>query len=201
MLTALTSNKAFVTALKSAGPAFFMGMQATSVQTAMGIMAKKSVGQLAPLPFVSLLTNCVIWTYYGILKSDKTVLIPNFFGVLAGAFCVQAFHRNKGSTSLKNLYLGAGTLIAASTALAATGNAAMLGYLGCAISVVMMGSPLAVMGTVIKTKSTAALPFATSAVGWVNTLSWTSYGALIAKDPMVSSKYTLKNDIGRVYLS
>lgn len=61
----LVQSKLFASALKVAGPAFFLSMQATSVKTALNIIADKSTRALSPLPFVSLLTNCVIWTFYG----------------------------------------------------------------------------------------------------------------------------------------
>ena len=61
----LVESKLFASALQVAGPAFFLSMQATSVKTALNIIADKSVRSLSPLPFVSLLTNCVIWTFYG----------------------------------------------------------------------------------------------------------------------------------------
>ena len=69
-----------VKGLRIAGPAFFLGMQGSAVKTALTIMAEKSVGPLSPFPFVSLLTNCVIWSYYGMLKQDMTVLVPNAIG-------------------------------------------------------------------------------------------------------------------------
>ena len=69
-----------VKGLRIAGPAFFLGMQGSAVKTAMTIMAEKSVGPLSPFPFVSLLTNCVIWGYYGMLKKDLTVMVPNAIG-------------------------------------------------------------------------------------------------------------------------
>jgi uncharacterized protein with PQ loop repeat len=40
--------------------------------------------------------------------------------------------------------------------------------------------------TVIKDKSTAALPLFTSAAGWLNSCSWSLYGFLVANDPLVS---------------
>ena len=56
-----------------------------SVKTALKIWSDKSVGSFSVFPFLSLLTNCVIWSFYGYLRSDNTVLIPNAIGVLAGA--------------------------------------------------------------------------------------------------------------------
>jgi solute carrier family 50 protein (sugar transporter) len=46
-------------------------------------------------------------------------------------------------------------------------------------------SPLAVVRTVIKDKSTASLPFFTSLVIWFNTTSWLFYGYLVANDVLI----------------
>jgi hypothetical protein len=50
------------------------------VKTVRDIVAKKSVGDLSPLPFVSLLTNCIVWVTYGALRSDLTIMLPNITG-------------------------------------------------------------------------------------------------------------------------
>ena len=111
MLATITESKLFVNALKVAGPAFFLGMQGTSVKTALTIIAEESVRSLSPLPFISLLTNCLIWTFYGILKTDNTVLIPNAIGVISGAFCVSTYHAYSSKNS-NQLYFGATSIIA-----------------------------------------------------------------------------------------
>lgn len=53
------------------------------------------------------------------------------------------------------------------------------------ISVVVSGSPLAALGTVIRDKSTAALPFKTCLVMWLSSACWLGYGALVAGDPKI----------------
>ena len=73
--------------LQVAGPLFFLGMQGSALKTALTIIDNKSVNQLSPLPFVSLFVNCVVWSMYGLLKSDNTVLIPNVIGIFVGFFC------------------------------------------------------------------------------------------------------------------
>ena len=72
--------------LQVAGPMFFMGMQASQVKTALEIQQKKSVGVLNPIPFTSMLVNCLIWTLYGSLKSDNTIMVPNVTGLLVGMY-------------------------------------------------------------------------------------------------------------------
>ena len=89
----LTVAEPIVRGLRIAGPAFFLSFQGSAIKTALQIVADKSVGPLSAFPFVSLLTNCVIWSYYGLLKSDMTVLVPNALGVLTGAGCVIGYHR------------------------------------------------------------------------------------------------------------
>ena len=64
----------------------------------------------------------------------------------------------------------------------------MVGLLGCCLAVIVMGSPLATLKTVLTDKSTASLPFWTSISGWINSLSWLAYGIIIANDPMVDDK-------------
>lgn len=49
-------------------------------------------------------------------------------------------------------------------------------------AVVLMASPLAVVGTVIKNKSTAALPFPVSLAMTMNGAAWGSYGWFVTND-------------------
>jgi hypothetical protein len=55
----------------------------SSLKTIKEIKKNESVGDLSPLPFVSLATNCVVWDCYGFLNNDMTVLLPNLTGAMA----------------------------------------------------------------------------------------------------------------------
>jgi len=48
-----------------------------------------------------------------------------------------------------------------------------------------MASPLATIFTVIRTKSTAALPFLPSLANFFNGLTWAAYGYILAHDPII----------------
>ena len=74
-------------ALSVAGPLCFIGIQCSSVKTALDILKLGNVGGMSPLPFASLLTNGVVWTLYGLLKMDKTILYPNALSILTGFGC------------------------------------------------------------------------------------------------------------------
>ena len=163
-LPALASSKLFINSLKVAGPAFFMGMQATSLKTALSIIADRSVKSLSPLPFISLLVNCVIWSFYGLLRNDATVLFPNACGIVTGSICIGTYQ--KYSLSIPSeMYLISTALIGFAVWCYSINDFQTLGTLGCALAVLVMASPLATLTTVIKQKSTASLPFGTSLAG------------------------------------
>jgi len=174
----------FNSGLKVAGPFFFLSMQYSAVQTATGILNSKSIGKLSPLPFISLLVNCIVWSLYGVLKSDMTVLIPNGIGVIAGLGCSAVYHKFS-PVSPNQLYAIGATIICLSLYLASIRNSHFIGLIGCVLAVILSGSPLATVRTVIAERSTAALPFWTSMSTWCNALSWFLYGSLIARDPMI----------------
>lgn len=90
-----------VAVLRTAGPFCFMGMQISSLQTGIMIAKERSVGDLSPIPFLSLLMNGSVWFIYGSVKCDWTILVPNFTAVLVGATCVSLYHINsKGKVSV-----------------------------------------------------------------------------------------------------
>ena len=118
------------------------------------------------------------------LKADMTVLVPNAIGILSGLFALGAYHQHV-ETKPMQLYAGAVAIIAFSTMLASKGNFQLLGYLGCILAIILTGSPLSTLATVIKNKSTAALPILMSLSAFCNSASWSLYGLLVAGDPMV----------------
>ena len=105
-------------------------------------------------------------------------------GVLSGLICVFGYHRHAPKKPM-TLYAGAAAIIALSSSWALAGNYQLLGYLGCLLAVILTGSPLITLATVIKDKSTAALPILMSLSAFLNSASWSAYGLLVAGDPMI----------------
>lgn len=172
------------TVLRSSGPALFASLQLSTINTARKIIVTKSVGQLSPLPFTSLCTNCIVWTLYGAMKHDLTVFLPNASGILVGLWCAMIYQRFSNDSPYL-LYAFSSVVVLAAVIFATMNRASLVGVLGCILSVLLSGSPLAVVKTVLKEKSTAALPFSTSAIMWLNSLCWLLYGILIADDLMI----------------
>ena len=173
-------------ALSFSGPFFFLGMQLSAVLSAVNIVKDKTVGPLSIFPFVSLFTNCVLWSLYGLLKNDTTVLFPNIIGIVSGLFCIVAYQLNCSPSAVPKVYYLFSTLIVIfAVSLYISDNSALIGSIGCVLAVVLMGSPLSTLQTVVASKSTAALPFFTSFMGWCNALSWSAYGLLVANDILI----------------
>ena len=174
----------FTVLLRCAGPVIFMGLQLSSVATAREVVRNKSVGALSPVPNIALFSNCVVWTLYGALIKDLTVFVPNGIGIVTAIYCMVEFHRFSAIKPYK-MYVAAAAVCGACAYLASIGNASTVGLVGCAMAVLFMASPLSVVRTVIRDKSTAALPFATSLVIFFNALSWLLYGSIVAHDVLV----------------
>jgi solute carrier family 50 protein (sugar transporter) len=154
----------------------------------MGIVAEGSVGKLSLLPFASLLTNCIIWFCYGLLKDDFTVMIPNGLGIFSGLFCFASYVRFSKGVDATSIAVSL-ALILLALSLYSAGDYNTLGSIGCILAMILMGSPLSTLSTVIRDKSTKSMPFGTSFATWCNAFSWSLYGLVVAKDFMVRRVY------------
>ena len=166
------------------GPTFFMAMQLSFLQTAMRILRKQSDCRLSPLPFISLLTNCAVMTLYAYMRSNATIFVPNFTGFVTGVVCIIVFQRYTKETK-KEFFFASALILLIASYFVFTGEAYNLGLVGVCLSVVLMGSPLATLSTVIAEKSTESLPFMTSVTTFLNALTWSLYGLLEVNDEIV----------------
>lgn len=166
------------------GPIFFMSMQVSFFQTAMKIVRKKSDLRLSPLPFISLLTNCAVMSLYAYLRSNATIFCPNFTGFVTGLVCIVVYQQYTRETK-KEFFFAAAFILLVAFYFALTGAAYSLGLVGVFLSVVLMGSPLATLNTVIAEKSTDSLPFMTSVTTFLNALTWSLYGVMEVNDEIV----------------
>jgi solute carrier family 50 (sugar transporter) len=181
-LSALDLRQAANAFLCVAGPFFFFGMQVSSLQTAIKIAKNSSIGPFSPVPFLSLFTNGSVWFIYGSVKSDWTILVPNFTAVVVGCICVSIFHKTAKEGIPVYLYLCSCLIVIPSVFLGAFGDIITLGLIGVFLSILLTGSPLSTVSTVLKERSTESMPFATSLAAFLNCLSWTLYGYYVAED-------------------
>ena len=183
-----SSGGALELLLRVAGPCFFLWMQYSTFMTAQAISARKSVGSIPLLPFLSLFMNCIVWTFYGLLKDDMTVLVPNGLGVATGGYCTYVYYTFSTPKQRQESVKFARTSVALfvlNTFLFLDSDAYHIGLIGCCLAVCLMGSPLSALQTVLESASTESMPFATSLAAFLNSLSWTAYGGFISHDPMI----------------
>jgi solute carrier family 50 protein (sugar transporter) len=119
-----------------------------------------------------------------------SVTVPNSIGVLAGLICTLIFQAFAEKKPIKE-YGAAISAISLATFYFIQKQSCEVGLLGCILAVILMGSPLATLKTVISSKSTESLPLGTSLVTAANALSWTLSGLLVVDDPMVYEYFTL----------
>lgn len=170
--------------LRVLGPSLSIGMQISTLITAYQIHKSKSVGQLSSLPFITLFVNSYAWTLYGYFKDDLSIWVPNATGAAVGLISQVAFHTHSKEKPYSS-YVISVALVVLLTVFALLGSDSMLGTCGCVLSILVTASPLAVIRTVIREKSTAALPFATSVILFVSSASWMTYGWMVVRDPLI----------------
>eukprot|EP00485_Elphidium_margaritaceum_P010495 CAMPEP_0202706100 /NCGR_PEP_ID=MMETSP1385-20130828/18581_1 /ASSEMBLY_ACC=CAM_ASM_000861 /TAXON_ID=933848 /ORGANISM="Elphidium margaritaceum" /LENGTH=195 /DNA_ID=CAMNT_0049364493 /DNA_START=24 /DNA_END=607 /DNA_ORIENTATION=+ len=147
-----------VTVLSNLPLAAFAFVQVSGMAPIKQILSNKTTGDLSCFPFVSLYTNCAIWTLYGWLQSDPTLLYANAVGLVCGAAYTAIFAKYTHQSMSKYFVGSAGILGVFLSSpvwapLVGTDAPTVLGTFGMSTAVVLMASPLAVVGTVIKQKS------------------------------------------------
>lgn len=169
----------------------FFFLQMSPMATVQGIKRDKTVGNMSPLPYITLGTNCVLWTAYGLLQSDPTLIAANGMGVILSSYYTSVYAKHTNSDMSQYYIGGAGFLAAAGIGYVAvptlgiTTGIDFLGIMGNLIAVAFFASPLAVIKTVLRDKSTTAMPFVVTVATTLNCVAWASYGLLVAHDPYV----------------
>jgi len=171
--------------LRVVGPAMFMAMQISSLNTARQVWINQEAGKLSIFPHLSMWSNSFLWTLYGLLRADFTVLIPNFTGALTGLVCTYVHHKYSSDAQLEKdsvYFIGAGCVSLYGIVCAFFGASGAIGSLAVIMCVILMGSPLVVIQTVLQDGNCSSMPFWTSLTIWLNTLAWSLYGLVDAHD-------------------
>ncbi|GLT79374.1 hypothetical protein SLA2020_508650 [Shorea laevis] len=159
------------------------------VKTFLRIVKRRSTEEFESLPYVCMLLNASLWTYYGITKSGEyLVATVNAFGdvveiIYLVLFLIYAPPKMRTRTALLVGILNVGLFAAAvvGTQLGLTGDTRVdaIGFMCAGLNIIMYGSPLAAMKTVITTKSVEFMPFLLSFSFFVNGGVWTCYSLLV----------------------
>ncbi|EOY06556.1 hypothetical protein QUC31_016210 [Theobroma cacao] len=153
------------------------------------IIKRQSTEDFESLPYICTLLNSSLWTYYGITKpGGLLVATVNGFGILVEAvyvvlFLIYAPKKMRVKTGILVGILDVGFLAAAIvvTQLALTGETRIdaIGFMCAGLNIIMYGSPLAAMKTVVTTKSVEYMPFFLSFFLFLNGGIWAFYALLV----------------------
>ncbi|KAI3448551.1 hypothetical protein Pfo_005216 [Paulownia fortunei] len=159
------------------------------VKTFLRIVKNGSTEEFESLPYVCTLLNSSLWTYYGITKPGSyLVATVNGFGVVVEIIYVALFllfapPSKRAKTAIMFAVLNVGFLAAAVslTYLLLHGEMRIdaVGFMSSGLNIIMYGSPLAAMKTVVTRKSVEYMPFLLSFFLFLNGGVWTFYAVLV----------------------
>lgn len=153
------------------------------------IVKHKSTEEFESFPYICTLLSSALWTYYGITKPGSILVATvNGFGVVVEIVFVTLFlvfapprTRAKTGTLVALLDVGfpSGVILITRFILHGDTRIDVIGFLCAGLNIVMYGSPLAAMKTVITTKSVEYMPFLLSFFIFLNGGIWTFYAVLV----------------------
>ncbi|GLT79372.1 hypothetical protein SLA2020_508630 [Shorea laevis] len=159
------------------------------VKTFFRIVKRRSTEEFESLPYVCMLLNTSLWTYYGIIKSGEyLVATVNGFGdvveiIYLVLFLIYAPPKMRTRTALLvgilNVGFIAAAIVGAQLGLRGDTRTDVIGFMCAGLNTISYGSPLAAMKTVITTKSVEFMPFLLSFFLFLNGLVWTCYALLV----------------------
>ncbi|KAG2315216.1 hypothetical protein Bca4012_066017 [Brassica carinata] len=159
------------------------------VETFWKIVKRKSTEEYKSLPYICTLLGSSLWTYYGIVTpGEYLVSTVNGFGALVEIiyvflFVLYAPRHLKLHTIVVVAMLN---VLFPITAIAATRSAFKdektrshsMGFICAGLNIIMYGSPLSAMKTVVTTKSVKYMPFWLSFFLFLNGAIWAVYASL-----------------------
>lgn len=159
------------------------------------IMTNKSTEQFSGIPYPMTLLNCLLSAWYGlpfISKNNTLVTVINGTGAVIETIYVLIFilyapKKEKAKVlGLVTFVLAAFSTVALVSVFALHGKTRryFCGFAAAIFSVIMYGSPLSIMRTVIRTKSVEFMPFFLSLFVFLCGTSWFVFG-LLGNDPFV----------------
>lgn len=199
--TALLAVLAFPAAA-AAAPAVSLAQQATAVlaplftvalfsaplEVVFAINKAKGVGDFSLLPYLTMQLNACLWTFYGFLLGDPSVVVPNVVGVAVstltiGVFALYSRSPNERLEVLKKALINAAVLFAIFSMHLTTET---VGQLGCLSTIVLFASPLAELGQIISRRDSSSMPFTQILMGFFCTVLWTIYGWCVGNFTIVA---------------
>uniref|UniRef100_A0AAV1UYA4 Sugar transporter SWEET1 n=1 Tax=Peronospora matthiolae TaxID=2874970 RepID=A0AAV1UYA4_9STRA len=156
------------------------------------IYKAKSTGEVQILPVVLFFTNCVVLVWYGYLSENILPLVVTAVvgiltcgGFIAVFYCYTDDKRSVYKTcAVAMVFIVLLCLYGAMGVEGVTGQskssmATAMGAISIGTSIGLYGSPLATIRRILRTKSTASMPFTFCVVSFCNSVSWVTYAIIL----------------------
>ncbi|KAK1358548.1 Bidirectional sugar transporter SWEET [Heracleum sosnowskyi] len=155
----------------------------------MRIVVNKDTGQLSGMPYYVTLLSCLLSLWYAtpfVSQNNTALLVLNGIGAVFEATYVLAFllysprnHRNKIYGLLFGIIIiSAGDVLISYFALHGQTRKIVAGIITGTVSILMYGSPLTVVRTVVNEKSVESMPLSLSLFSFLCATCWFVYGIL-----------------------
>lgn len=158
------------------------------IKTFSRVVKNQSTEEFEPAPYVVTLLGSLLWVYYGVTKpGEYLVATVNGVGIILEAiyvliFLVYASPAVRARTAILVAILDVGffggVVLVTQLAIEKELQVSVTGVICACLNIFMYASPLAVMKTVITTKSVEYMPFLLSFSLFLNGGVWTLYAIL-----------------------
>ncbi|CAL8290667.1 unnamed protein product [Merluccius merluccius] len=162
---------------------FTVGMFSTGLTDLKKMRSTKSSDNIQFLPFLTTCLNNLGWLYYGMLKTDGTVILVNVIGAcLQLLYIISYCHYTKDKRRVMSQSLTAAGVLAAGwlyfCMLLPQGDArlAQLGLTCSVVTVCMYASPLTDLVGIVRSGNLECLSFPLTVATFFTSTSWVLYG-------------------------
>ncbi|TMS10378.1 sugar transporter SWEET1 [Larimichthys crocea] len=162
---------------------FTVGMFSTGLTDLKKMRESKSADNIQFLPFLTTCLNNLGWLYYGILKSDRTIILVNIIGALLQIlYIIVYFHYTKQKRLVTTQTVAAGMVLTCGwfyfTTVLPEGDARLnqLGLTCSVVTVSMYMSPLTSLVEILRSGNVQCLSFPLTVATLFTSTSWVLYG-------------------------
>lgn len=166
-------------------PLFFVLMLMSFIIGINRLMTTYNREKFSIVPFLVLMVNCFTWTLYGIKTKEMAVYIANIFGLIVGIIGTIVYHHYSMYPPFISSYLVAFVFLLIAMLLFSANWINTLGTMAVVLSVLLYGSPLVTVFTVISEASTESMSLPLAITSFISAVLWTLYGSYSVHDVWV----------------
>ncbi|XP_057789201.1 bidirectional sugar transporter SWEET17-like isoform X2 [Salvia miltiorrhiza] len=152
------------------------------------IVKKRSTEDFSSFPYICMVLNASLWTYYGIIKPDALLTTVNGSGVVISTVYLSLYLvfappkarvRTAAVAAVMDVGIVAAAIWVSGWELEGESSISFTGFLCACFNLLRYASPLSIMKEVVMTKSVEYMPLLLSICLCANGLIWAIYAMLV----------------------